>query len=87
MYCSICGTDIESIDDAVEKGWLPYFWDGDTQHEVCRDNCAATLIQVGEDGEYEIKPEYRGKIVYQDNENRDQHYVMGIAVRTESFDI
>ncbi len=84
MYCSICGTEIDSIDDAVEQGWLPSFYDGDVQHEVCCPSCSETIIQVGEDGEYEVKQEYRGKIVYQDTENLDQHYVMGIAVRSGS---
>jgi len=41
-------------------------------------------MRVGEDGEYEVKPEYQEKIVYKDTEYRDQHYVMGIAVRTGS---
>ena len=80
MFCSICGTEIESIDDAISESWLPSFWDAETEHEVCCDSCSETIIQVGEDGEMEVKPEYRGKIVYADTENKDQHYVMGIAV-------
>jgi len=84
MYCSICGTEIESIDDAIDAGWLPSFWDGEKEHEVACPTCSETVIQAGEDGEYEVKPEYRGKIVYQDIEHKDQHYVMGIAVLTVS---
>ena len=87
MYCSICSAEIDSIDDAIDEGWLPSFLDGAVQHEVCCPSFSETIIQVGEDREYEVKPEYQGKIVYQDIENRDQHYVMGIAVRTESQDI
>ena len=80
MFCSICGTEIESIDDAIDDGWLPSFYDGDFQHEVCCSNCSETIIQVGEDGEYEVKPEYRGKIVYMDSESGEHFMVMGIAV-------
>ena len=80
MYCSICGTGIESIDDAVEQGWLPSFWDGDFHHEVACPSCSETIIRVGNDGEYELKPEYQGKIVYQDSESGEHHMVMGIAV-------
>ncbi len=86
MYCSICGTEIDSIDDAIDKGWSPYFYDGETEHEVCCPSCSETILQVGQDGEMEVKPEYRGRIVYADTEIRNQHYVMGIAVRTESQD-
>jgi len=84
MYCSICGTEIDSIDDAVDAGWLPSFWDGDTEHEVACPSCWEAVLQVGEDGEMEVKPEYRGKIVYADAENQNQHYVMGIAVRFDA---
>ncbi len=45
-------------------------------------SCSETIIQVGHDGEYEVKPDYRGKIVYMDSES-GEHY-MGIAV---SFDV
>ena len=83
MYCSICGTGIESIDDAVEAGWIPYFYDNETEHEVACPSCSETILQVGQDGEMEVKLEYRGKIVYKDTENKDQHYVMGIAIRSD----
>ena len=75
---------IDSIDQAITEGWLPSFYDGEIQHEVCCPSCSETIVQVGDDLEYEVKPEYQGKIVYQDTENRNQHYVMGIAVLTES---
>ena len=84
MFCSICGTEIESIDQAIIEGWLPSFYDGDIQHEVACQSCSETIIIVGDDGEYEVKPEYRGKIVYTDTGNKEQHYVMGIAVRFDA---
>jgi DNA-directed RNA polymerase subunit RPC12/RpoP len=84
MYCSICGTEIESIESTTDKGWTPYFYDDETEHEVCCPDCTETIIQVGEDRKMEVIPEYQGKIVYGDTENKDQHYVMGITV---SFDV
>jgi len=27
MKCSICGIEIESIDEAIEQGWTPYFYE------------------------------------------------------------
>ena len=79
MYCSICGTGIESIDDAIDAGWLPSFWDGEIEREVCCPSCSETIIQVGKDGEMEVKPEYQGKIVYLDPDSGKHHIAIGIA--------
>jgi len=79
MYCSMCGTEIESDEQAIEDGWLPSFWDGETHHEVACPNCADKFLAVGEDGEIEVKPEYRGKIVYVDTDT-SEHLLIGFAV-------
>ena len=44
MFCSICRTEIDSIDDAIDAGWLPSFYDGDVQHEVACPSCSETII-------------------------------------------
>jgi len=80
MYCSICGIETESIEAGIDEEWLPSYWDGDVQHEVACFSCSESVIRIGEDGEYEVKPEYQGKIVYQDTESRDHHFVMGVAL-------
>jgi len=36
-------------------------------------SCSETIIQLEHDGEYEIKPAKKGKIVYQDAESKDCH--------------
>ena len=84
MFCSICGTEIESIDDAVEQGWIPSFWDANVHHEAVCPNCSETIIHVGDDGEYEVKPEYQGKIVYLDPDSGKNHMAIGIAVRFDA---
>jgi hypothetical protein len=38
MRCAICGIQIDSVDEAIEEGWCPYFYDNETEHEVA---CAA----------------------------------------------
>ena len=80
MYCSICGTEIYSIDDVVEQGWIPSFWDADVHHEAACPNCSEIILQDGEDLEYEVKPEYQGKIVYLDPDSGKHHMVMGVAL-------
>ena len=27
MKCVICGMEVESIEDAIDQGWVPYFYD------------------------------------------------------------
>ena len=66
MRCTICGIQIDSVDEAVEEGWTPYFYDGEFEHEVACPACTHALLQEGKDGEMEVKKEYRGKLRYMD---------------------
>ena len=66
MRCSICGIQIGSVDDAVEEGWTPYFYDGEFEHEVACPACTHALLQESKDGETEVKDEFRGKLKYLD---------------------
>ena len=64
MKCAICGTEVETIDEAIENDWLPYFYEGEKEHGPVCSSCADTMIGMGEDGEMELKAEYRGKVRY-----------------------
>ena len=66
MRCAICGIQIDSVDEAIDEGWTPYFYDGQTEHEVACPACCQALLQEGTDGEWELKEEYRGKLKYLD---------------------
>jgi len=66
MRCAICGIQIVSVDEAVEEGWTPYFYDGETEHEVACPACTQALLQDSKDGEMEVKEEFRGKLKYLD---------------------
>ncbi len=66
MRCSICGIQIDSVDEAVEEGWTPYFYDGEFEHEVVCPASTQALLQEGIDGEMEVKEEFRGKLKYLD---------------------
>lgn len=66
MICSICGFQIDSVDEAVEDGWTPYFYDGEREDEVACPACTQALLQEGTDGEWEVKEEFRGKLRYLD---------------------
>jgi DNA-directed RNA polymerase subunit RPC12/RpoP len=71
MRCAICGIQIDSVDEAVEEGWTPYFYDGETEHEVACPSCSETLLRQRDDGELEVKEEFRGKLKYLD-ESEDE---------------
>jgi hypothetical protein len=73
MKCAICGIEVDSIDEAIDEGWIPYVWEGDQEKEgpYC-GSCSEILIQVNEDGEYVIKEEFRGKITYQEGDFMDE---------------
>jgi len=64
MKCAICGIQIDSVDEAVEEGWTPYFFDGKSEHEVACPACTQALLQQGKDDELEVKEEFRGKLRY-----------------------
>jgi hypothetical protein len=45
MRCAICGIRIDSVDEAVEEGWIPYFYDDETEHEIACPACSQALLQ------------------------------------------
>ena len=71
MRYAICGIQIDSVDEAVEEGWVPYFYDGETEHEFACPGCAETFLYQGEDGEMEVKEEFRGKLKYLDESGEE----------------
>jgi len=84
MKCDICGIQIDSVEEAVDQGWIPYFYEGEKEHGPVCSSCAEKLIRLGEDGELELKEEYRGKITYQGGDFVDdeatQELVIGIML-------
>ena len=83
MRCSICGILIDSVDEAAEEDWTPYFYDGTQMHDVACPSCSQSLLRQGDDGELEVKDEFRGKLKYvgqREDEVRQDHLLIGIAV-------
>ena len=80
MKCAICGIIIDSIDEAIRKGWIPYFFEEETEHEFACPGCSEIFLQLGEDGEMEVKEEYPGKIKYLDEKVKED-LVMEVMLR------
>ena len=80
MKCAMCGSQIDLVEDAIEQGWVPSFYDEmDVQHEPACSNCVQLFLTAGVDGEWEIKEQYRGKLTYTD-EQPPRHLMIGIAI-------
>ena len=87
MRCCICGIEIESIEDAIEQDWIPSFYDEmDNEHQPACGDCARQFLHSGPDGEWEVKPEYRGKLTYADEEPA-RHWMIGFAISQEPSEI
>ena len=71
MRCAICGIEIESIEEAIKEAWIPYFFEEETEHEFACHGCSEVFLELGEDGEMEVKEEYKGKIKYLDEKVKE----------------
>ncbi len=66
MKCTICGTSINSVEDVLNEDWTFSFFDGEDEHGPLCPSCSAILLSMANDGEYELKREYKGKIIFND---------------------
>lgn len=66
MKCAICGISIDSVESMIEEDWISTFFEGDEEHGPLCPSCTDTLLNMAPDGEFELKEEYRGKIIYND---------------------
>ncbi|MBC8460554.1 MAG: hypothetical protein H8D67_21430 [Deltaproteobacteria bacterium] len=80
MKCVIYGIIVDSIEEGIQQGWIPYFYEEETEHECACPGCAEVFLELGKDKEMEVKEEYRGKITYLD-EKPKEHLVMGVMIR------
>ena len=79
MRCAICGIEIDSIEEGIEEGWIPYFYEEETEHEFACPGCSEVFLELAEDGAMEVKEEYREKIKYLD-EKVEGDLVMGVML-------
>jgi hypothetical protein len=83
MKCVICGIEINSIEESIDKGWTSYFYEGEIECGAACPECSGTLLQMGKNGEMEIKEQYQGKIQYKETflyEASEEGILIGIAI-------
>ena len=85
MRCVICGMTIDSAEKAMDEGWIPYFYEGEKEHGPACTGCSDSLVELGKDGEMEIKEKYQGKIKYKEyqDEAPKENLVIGIALSND----
>ena len=72
MKCAICGIEVETIDEAIQQNWIPSFYEGEEEHGPACCSCAETMMVRGDNGEMELKAQYRGKVQYMDRDYTDK---------------
>lgn len=65
MKCVICGIETNSIEEAIDQIWIPYFHESQTEHGPICPECSEVLLEMDDDGEMYLKGQFKGKIVYQ----------------------
>jgi hypothetical protein len=58
MKCTLCDKEIAGINEAIEEGWIPTFYVGETEYgEVCPE-CVNKYLSIDTDGEMILAPEF-----------------------------
>ena len=48
------------------EDWIYCFLEGNQEHGPVCPSCSEKLLSIAQDGVYELKEEYKGKLVYND---------------------
>lgn len=83
MKCVICGIEINSFEESIDQGWIPYFYEAEIECGPACPECSGTLIQMGKDGEMALKEQYEGKIRYKEKflyEASEERTLISIAI-------
>lgn len=85
--CVICGIEVDSIEEAVDQGWIPYFYDKQIECGPACPNCSETLLEIDENGDMELKGQFQGKIHYKEDPScqiAEEMVLIGIALENNS---
>jgi hypothetical protein len=58
MKCTLCAEEVDGIDEAIEKDWIPYFYVNDIEYSQVCSFCFTKYLQFDAEGECEMKPEF-----------------------------
>ena len=75
--------EVESIEDAIDQGWVPYFYDGQIESGPACSECSEALLKKDGEGEMGLKEQYQGKINYKENFSHnapEKRIMIGISI-------
>ena len=80
MKCTICGTLVSSIEEAIGKNWILSFYEEDALHGPACWDCSRSLLEICTNGEFAVRGTFKGKIIYQERcvGNGDEPLSMGL---------
>ncbi len=64
MRCTICGSSVDSIEEAIEQKWILSFFEGDELYGPACWDCSRSLLEICKDGAFAVKENFSGKIIY-----------------------
>ncbi len=67
MKCVICASPADSVDEVMEQNWVSAFFEGESEHGPVCPFCSGALLRMAPDGEYELKDNYKGRVVFNDS--------------------
>ena len=57
--CVLCEKKMPDIEVAMDEGWMPQFYVGDTEYQIACSDCSEKYLEYDEkDGEVVLKPEF-----------------------------
>ena len=90
MICTICGTEVESIEEAIDQGWIPYFYEDQLEFGPACPECSEALLGIDENGDLELNGQCQGKISYKKNffhEAPEEIVLIGVTIENNEKSI
>lgn len=56
--CTLCEKEVDGIEEAIEKDWIPYFYVNDVEYGPACPECIKKYLQDDAESECELKPEF-----------------------------
>jgi hypothetical protein len=56
--CTLCKLEANGFEEAIERGWVPYFYVNDVEYGPACSACSEMYLQFDNEGECEMKPEF-----------------------------
>ena len=90
MICVICEIETDSVEEAIDEDWIPYFYEDQLEFDPACLECSEALLGMDENGEMELKEQYLGKVSYKGrpfHEAPEEIVLIGVAIENNAKSI